>query len=125
MVDQSFLLGPEATNTKEHTFKHMLLEQIRRLSKSTDMFDKQLQHHLISIINDKSYPQASWIAEIEEVEQIHRVVKSGKSVSSAVDIIARKSKRARSTLQGKYAGYKDTLIEIDQIFHDSQTKRSE
>ena len=125
MVDLTSLLGSETTPAKEPTFRNMLLAQIRRLNKSTDPLDQQLRNHLVSLIRDKGYLQAGWIAEIEEVEQIHRLVKSGKSVSSAVDIVAQKSKLARSTLQDKYAEYKDALVEIDQIFQESQTNHSE
>lgn len=125
MVDLTSLLGSETTTTKEPTFKNMLLAQIRRLNKSTDPLDQQLRNHLVSLLRDKGYLQAGWIAEIEEVEQIHRLVKSGKSVSSAVDIVAKKSKHPRSTLQDKYAEYKDALVEIDQIFQESQTNHSE
>jgi len=75
MVDLSSLFGSEAGDTNEPTFKNMLLAHIRRLNKSTDPFDQQLRNHLISVVKDKGYLQSSWIAEIEEVEQIHRLVK--------------------------------------------------
>lgn len=103
----------------EPTFKNMLMAQIVRLNNSNDLLDKQLRSYLISIIKDKSYQQENWIAEIEEVEQIHRLVKNGKPVSTAVEIVAKKSKNSFSTLQNKYSEYKDALVEIDQIFQKS------
>lgn len=103
---------------KEPSFKNMLLAQINRLNKSNDLLDKQLRSYLINVIKDKSSRQEGWIVEIEEVEQIHRLVKNGKSVDSAVDIVAAKSKSSRSTLQDKYTDYKDALVEIDQIFQE-------
>lgn len=115
MIDLSSLLDHE-DNREGSTFKNMLLLQIRRLNKSIDPLDRQLRTYLISIIKDSGKGQGSWMAEIEEVEQIHRLVKNGKSVSTAVDIVAEKSKRSKSMLQDKYAEYRETLIEIDQIF---------
>ncbi len=106
---------------KEPSLKNMLLAQINRLDKSNDLLDKQLRSYLINIVKDKSNRQEGWIAEIEEVEHIHRLVKNGKSVDSAVDIVATKSKRRRSALQEKYAEYKDALDEIDQIFPEFRT----
>ena len=47
---------------------------------------------------------------------IHRLVKKGRSVSSAVEIVAERSKRDKHTLQQKYAEYEKALVEIDQIF---------
>ncbi len=125
MVDQSSPFSSEDNNKKDPTFNNMLLAQISRLNKSTDPLDKQLLNYLISIIKDKGYQQEGWIAEIEEVEQIHKLVKNGESVSSAVDIVAKKSKRTKSTLQDKYAEFKKALAEIDQIFQESRTNDQE
>ena len=118
MVDLSSLLGPEESNDKDPSFKKLLLTQISRLKDSTDPLDKQLRTYLLSVIKDKDYSEDSWIAELEEVEQIHRLVKSGKSVSSAADIVAKKSKRTKTMLQEKYAEYKDELVNIEQIFQE-------
>lgn len=104
---------------KEPSFKNMLLSQINRLNKSDDLLDKQLRSYLINLIKDKSRQPEGWIVEIEEVEQIHRLVKKGKSLDSAADIVAAKSKRSRSALKDKYAEYKDALEEIEQIFQES------
>ncbi len=84
---------------KEPSFKNMLLSQINRLNKSNDLLDKQLRSYLINVIKDRSRQQEGWFVEIEEVEQIHRLIKKGKSVDSAVDIVATESKRSRSALK--------------------------
>lgn len=125
MVDQSFLMSPEDDNNKVPSFKNLLLMHIGRLKKSNDPLDKQLRKYLIGIIKDKRYSQATWIAEIEEVEQIHRLVKKGRSVNSAVEIVAEKSTRDKLTLQDKYSEYQETLLEIDQIFQESRTEDPE
>lgn len=119
MADPTNLLDPEGNNQEGSTFKIMLLIQIKRLSTSTDPLDRQLRNYLISIVKDKGYQQKSWITEIEEMEQIHKLIKSGKSVGSAVDIVEKKSKSPGSKLQDKYAEYKVALTEIDQIFQES------
>lgn len=121
MVDLSSLLNSE-DNNQSPAFKKLLLTQISRLKDSNDPLDKQLRSYLISIIKDKDYSQDSWIAEIEEVEQIHRLVKNGEPVSSAVDIVAKKSTRDKRTLLDKYAEYRDELIKIEQIFQESPAK---
>lgn len=117
MVDLSSIPDDE-DNNKEPTFKNMLLTQIGRLRKSTDPLDQQLLNYLMSIIQDKGFLQKSWIAEIEEAEQVHRLVKNGKSVGSAIDIVANRSQYSKSALHDKYEEYKNALIEIDQIFKD-------
>ena len=117
MVDLSSLLSPDENN-KGPSFKKMLLTQISKLKDSNDPLDQQLRSYLLSIIKDKDYSEDSWIAELEEVEQIHRLVKSGTSLSSAVDIVAKTSKRSKSVLLEKYAEYKDELVNIEQIFQE-------
>ena len=102
----------------------MLLTQIGRLNKSKDGLDRQLRTYLISVIKDRSYPQDSWIEEIEEVEQIHRLVKRGETESSAAAIVAEKSKHSHSALQKRYAEYRDALVEIDQIFQEPPINHS-
>ena len=104
---------------REPSFKNMLLSQINRLDKSNDLLDKQLRSYLINVIKDRSRQQEGWFAEIEEIEQIHRLVKKGKPVDCAADIVAMESKHSRSVLQDRYAEYKDALEEIDQIFQES------
>ena len=103
----------------------MLLVQISRLSKSDDPLDQQLVSHLMSIVQEKGPSQDSWIAEVEEMEQIHRLVKKGHSLQSAVAVVARESERSESTLQHKYEEYKDALVEIEQIFTKPKPKDSE
>ena len=124
MTDQSSRLSPEKETNKGPTFRNMLLTQINRLKKSTDPVDRQLRNYLISIIKDKSYLEESWMAEIEDVEQIHRLVKNGESLTAAVDVIAKKSKLTKNELRDKYAEYKDALIEIDEIFKILPTEDS-
>ena len=125
MVDLSSLLDLEDKNIKGPTFKKMLLVQVNRLSKSDDPLDQQLRSHLISIIKEKGDSQESWIAEIEAVEQIHRLIKKGQSVESAVAVVAKQSNYSESILQTKYDEYKDALTEIEQIFTKPKTKDPE
>ncbi len=122
MDDLLSLLGSEDNEQSSPTFRNMLLLQVSRLKDSSDPLDQQLRNYLLSIIKDKGYSEETWINEIEEVELIHRLVKKGKSVSSAVDSVAEKSKRDKQTLQEKYAEYEKALIEIDQIFQEPGSK---
>ena len=115
---------PAIDTVKEPTLKNMLLTQIGRLNKSKDGLDRQLRTYLISVIKDRSYPQDSWIEEIEEVEQIHRLVKRGETESSAAAIVAEKSTHSHSALQKRYAEYRDALVEIDQIFQEPPINHS-
>ena len=108
----------------EPTLKNMLLAQIGRLDNSKDDLDRQLRTYLINVIKDRNYPQDSWIGEIEEVEQIHRLVKKGETVSSAAAIAAKKSTHSQTALQKRYEEYRDALLEIDQIFHKPPSTRS-
>ncbi len=121
MVDISSLLGLENNDIKGPTFKKMLLVQVNRLSKSDDPLDQQLRSHLISLIEEKGDSQESWIAEIEAVEQIHRLIKKGQSLESAVAVVAKQSKYSESKLQSKYDEYKDALTEIEQLFTKPKT----
>jgi hypothetical protein len=107
---------PAINTMKEPTLKNMLLAQIGRLDKSQDDLDRQLRTYLIKIIKDGNYPQDSWIGEIEEVEQIHRLVKNGTTVDAATATVAKNSQHSHVTLQKRYEEYKDALMEIDQIF---------
>lgn len=122
MEDLFSLLGSEDNDQSSPTFRNMLLLQVSRLKDSSDPLDKQLRNYLLSIIKDRGYSEESWINEIEEVELIHRLVKKGTSVSSAVDMVAEKSKYDKQTLQDKYAEYEKALIEIDQIFQEPGPK---
>lgn len=122
MEDLFSLLGSEDNDQSSPTFRNMLLLQVSRLKDSSDPLDKQLRNYLLSIIKDRGYSEESWINEIEEVELIHRLVKKGTSVSSAVDMVAEKSKHDKQTLQDKYAEYEKALIEIDQIFQEPGPK---
>ena len=118
MDDLFSLLDSDDNDQNSPTFRSMLLLQVNRLKDSSDPLDKQLRSYLLSIIKDKGYSEETWINEIEEVELIHRLVKKGKSVNSAVDMVAEKSKRDKLTLQQKYAEYEKALVEIDQIFQN-------
>ena len=118
MDDLFSLLDSDDNDPNSPTFRSMLLLQVNRLKDSSDPLDKQLRSYLLSIIKDKGYSEETWINEIEEVELIHRLVKKGKSVNSAVDMVAEKSKRDKLTLQQKYAEYEKALVEIDQIFQN-------
>ena len=102
----------------------MLLTQIGRLDKSKDDLDRQLRRYLINVVKDRSYPQDSWIAEIEEVEHIHRLVKKGETVSAAAATVAKKSKCSRVALQKRYEEYRDAFMELDQIFQQSPSNHS-
>lgn len=108
----------------EPTLKNMLLAQIGRLDKSKDDLDRQLRTYLINVIKDRNYPQDSWIGEIEEVEQIHRLVKKGDTVNSAAATVAKKSTHSQTDLQKRYEEYRDALVEIDQIFQKPPTTHS-
>ena len=108
----------------EPTLKNLLLAQIGRLDKSKDDLDRQLRTYLINVIKDRNYPQDSWIGEIEEVEQIHRLVKIGETVNSAAATVAQKSLNSPTALQKRYEEYRDTLVEIDQIFQKLPTTHS-
>lgn len=116
MDDLFSLIDSEDNDQNSPTFRSMLLLQVNRLKESSDPLDKQLRNYLLSIIKDRGYSEENWIKEIEEVELIHRLVKQGKSVSSAVNIVAQKSKRDKQTLEQKYVEYEKALVEIDQIF---------
>lgn len=109
---------------KEPTLKNMLLAQIGRLDKSQDDLDRQLRTYLIRIIKDGNYPQDSWIGEIEEVEQIHRLVKNGTTVDAASATVAKNSQHSHVTLQKRYEEYRDALMEIDQIFQEPPSTHS-
>ena len=116
MVDLSSLFDPEDNDRTSPSFRNMLLTQLSRLKDSTDPLDTQLRNYLLSVIRDKGFSEESWISEIEEMEQIHRLVKKGHPVSAAVDAVAATSARDRQTLLKTYGEYEKTLTEIDQIF---------
>jgi hypothetical protein len=108
---------------KEPTLKNMLLAQIGRLDKSRDDLDRQLRTYLINVIKDRNYPQDSWIGEIEEVEQVHRLVKNGETVNAAAAAVAKQSNHSRVALQKRYEEYRNALMEIDQIFQEPPSSR--
>ena len=75
----------------EPTLKNMVLAQIDRLDNSNDDQDRQSRTYLNNVIKDRNYPQDSWIGEIEEVEQILRLVKKAEAVRSTAAALAKKS----------------------------------
>ena len=110
---------------KEPSFRNMLLVQISRLNSSINPLDIQLKEFLISTVTDTACLQEEWIKELTEVEKVHKLVKEGMPECSALDIVAKNSKRTTKAIQDQYAEYKDTLIEIDAIFQDLANNDSE